>query len=54
MFFLRKNYVSRVTEKLHVSSASPGQIDEPISLFHFVANGFHEFENNCFRRKNKS
>ena len=24
--------------------------DEPISLFQFVANGFHEFENNCLRK----
>ena len=34
----------------HVSSASFGRTNELIQLFHFVANGFHGFENNCFRK----
>ena len=48
VLFLDLKYILK---KKQFSTASLGQIDKPISLFHFVANDFQEFENNCFRKK---
>ena len=39
------------SETLHFSSAFFGQIEKLVSLFHFVANGFHDFENNGYSKK---
>ena len=45
LFCKRKTYF----ELLHISRSSFGPIIEPIHFFRFVANGFRDFENNCFR-----
>ena len=37
--------------KLPVSSASNGWKVEPIQLFHFVANGVHDYEKKCVLKK---
>ena len=43
----RRTYI----EFLQVSSASFGRTEEPNNFFLFAASGFHDFENNCFRKK---